>query len=121
MGKIFLFLLFFFPLLGQNESPERKEQLYLSMNIGEGDKLELSDGSTYQLDPQDKLFASYWITPIPIMLSESKDPDYPVKITNLNTGTSVNGKKISTRDYLREEYEIDQERRQPPPQEPRNK
>ncbi|NGX47375.1 MAG: hypothetical protein K1000chlam3_00748 [Chlamydiae bacterium] len=88
-----------------------KEQLYLSLNIDEGAKLELSDGSTYEIAPEDHLYSSYWITPFPIMLGKSDNRKYPVKITNMNTGTSVSGKQISTRQMLEEEA-----KKHPPPQ-----
>lgn len=114
MRILFIFFLLFSPLFSQDRKPHAtEEQLYLSLNIGQGDTLELSDGSTYQIDPEDKLYASYWITPIPIMLSESGNQEYPVKITNLNTGNFVKGKKIDTRKFLQEEYE---KRRPMPPQ-----
>jgi hypothetical protein len=90
------------------------EQLFLSLNFAEGEKLELSDGSTYEIDPDDRIYSKYWITPFPIMLGESDNPEYPVKIMNMNTGTSVNGREISTKEFLEEEAIIEKEQ-QPAP------
>lgn len=81
------------------------EQLYLSFNIDDGEKLELSDGSTYEIAPEDRLYTVYWITPFPVRLGDSNNPKYPVKITNMTTGTSVKGKRISTQQMLQEEEE----------------
>jgi len=105
---------------------DHKEQLYLSLNIGEGSKLELSDKTTYEIDPEDRIYTAFWITPIPLMLGESRDPKYPVKITNLNTGTSVNGKQISTRKLIEESERLDKQAPRPPkpetkPQKPKAK
>lgn len=96
-------LFFLLATPAQEPSSSSDESLYLSLNIEEGKRLELSDGSTYEIAPEDRLYTIYWITPFPIMLGKSDDPDYPVKITNVTTGTSVNGKKISTKEMLEEE------------------
>jgi len=94
--------------INQNFEPKtdfpnkQDEQLFLSLNIEDGAKLELSDGSTYEIAPEDHLYTMYWITPFPISLGDSGDKKYPVKITNLNTGTSVKGKQISTEKLLEE-------------------
>lgn len=92
---------------------EQKEQLYLSLNIAEGSRLELSDGKTYEIDPEDRIYSSFWITPIPLMLGRSGDPEYPVKITNLNTGTSVNGKQVSTRKIIEESERLEKQAPRP--------
>ncbi|MDN3506873.1 MAG: hypothetical protein P0S96_06555 [Simkaniaceae bacterium] len=92
---------------GRPEKPN--EQLYLSLNIAEGSRLELSDGKTYEIDPEDRIYTSFWITPIPLMVGKSGDPGYPVKITNLNTGTSVNGKQVSTRKIIEESERLDKQ------------
>jgi len=89
----------------KEDRKKEKEQLYLSLNIDNGSRLELSDGRTYEIDPDDRIYTAFWITPFPVQVGPSRDPDYPVKITNLNTETSVNGKQISTREMLKEEKE----------------
>ena len=79
------------------------QQLYLSLNIDDGKYLQLSDGSTYEIAPKDRLYSSYWITPFPLMVSKSDNSEYPVRITNLNTGTGVNGKQVETKELIEEE------------------
>jgi hypothetical protein len=101
-----LFLVLFLPVFAQAPpEPSGEAPLYLSLNIDDGSKLELSDGSTYLIDPEDQIFTVYWITPIPLMLSESDSSEYPIKITNLNTGTSVKGKRVSTREVIEDSPE----------------
>ncbi len=107
--------------LKEDHPQKRKEQLYLSLNIDDGSKLELSDGSTYEIAPEDHLYTAYWITPFPVMLGKSDNPDYPVLITNMNTGTSVSGKQISTRKMLEEEAQKQKQVPQKQPYSPRGK
>ncbi len=106
--------------LKEDHPQKRKEQLYLSLNIEDGAKLELSNGSTYEIAPEDHLYTAYWITPFPVMLGKSDNPDYPVLITNMNTGTSVSGKQISTRKML-EEAQKQKQVPQEQPYSPRSK
>lgn len=117
-----LFLLLFVPLFSNMEDDDR---LYLSLNVEQGAKLELSDGSTYEIDPEDRLYTEYWITPFPIMLSGSGNENYPVKITNMNTGRSVKGKQISTEKMLQEDkqrrVQKEMEILKKPPAEPKTK
>lgn len=99
--------------INQNFEPKtdfpnkKKEQLFLSLNIDEGAKLELSDNSTYEIAPEDRIYTMYWITPFPISLGQSGNAKYPVKITNLNTKTSAKGKQISTEKLLEESEKRD--------------
>ncbi len=81
------------------------DDLFLSLNIAEGAYLELSDGRTYEIDPDDRIFSAFWITPFPVTLSQSGNNEYPIKITNLNSGTSVNGREVSTRELLKKQKE----------------
>lgn len=90
---------------GTGQGQAKDSQLSLSLNIGKGAILELSDGSSYEINPEDRLYTIYWITPFPIRISESGNPDYPVKITNMNTGRAVSGKQISTQELLEERHQ----------------
>ena len=69
--------------------------------IGYGSTMDVHKGMAItQQEADDRLYTAYWITPIPIQLGKSSNPDYPVKITNLITGTSVSGKLISLKEAL---------------------
>ena len=95
-----------------------QKQLYLSLNIDNGSRLELSDGKTYQIAPEDREYTMYWITPFPIRLTASGDKDYPVRITNMKTGTSVLAKEISTRALLEKDRDEKAPQLQAPKQQP---
>lgn len=68
--------------------------LYLSLNIEGGKKLQLSDGRIYEVAPEDVASASAWVTPFTLLLKPSRDPDYPVLIVNRDSGTTVRAKQI---------------------------
>jgi DNA replication protein DnaD len=70
--------------------------IYLQQNIQNGSQLQLTDGSLYEIAPSDQSKTAYWITPIPIKISSSSDPQYPVLLTNTLTGMSVQARLIST-------------------------
>ncbi|NGX45520.1 MAG: hypothetical protein K940chlam2_00675 [Chlamydiae bacterium] len=78
----------------KEESSLHKKPLMISLNINNGSKLELTDGSLYEIDPGDHMYSSLWLTSFKVLLGESGNAEYPVRITNLQTGTSVNGRAI---------------------------
>lgn len=69
-------------------------QLFLSININNGKKLQLSDESIWEIAPSDIPTSAVWITPFPVKIVPSDDPDYPFLIVNINTGISVKAKKV---------------------------
>lgn len=90
----------------RNGYVSREDQpILLSMNYNKGAYLVFSNDKTYEIAPDDRLYAAYWLTPFPAEFGESGDADYPVKITNLYSDRSVRGKEVSTRETLREEME----------------
>ncbi|MES2122613.1 MAG: hypothetical protein V4492_07550 [Chlamydiota bacterium] len=76
------------------EAP-KKGGLSMSININNGQKLMLSDNSLWEVNPNDIDVASVWITPFPIQMSPSNDPQYPMLLTNTLTGVSVRARKSS--------------------------
>lgn len=111
MRWITLLLLPFAPFFPQ----EADNQLHVSINVEDGTHLKLSDGSSYEIAPDDRFYAAYWVTPAPITLGKSGDPDYPVKLTNTQTGTSVRGKPIDTKEMIQSEREKRLEREKADP------
>lgn len=91
--------------------PEEKE-LTLAMNIAQGQVLQLSDGSYYQIAPYDQIYTTWWITPIALKISSSDTMDFPFLLTNLTNNTSVHAKRV-TWDEL--EPAAQQELQQAPP------
>lgn len=72
-----------------------KTSVYLSLNIGNGKVLQLSDGSYYQVAPDDVIYASSWIIPFEVVFTASKNADFPILLHNMTTGTSVKVKLLS--------------------------
>jgi hypothetical protein len=70
------------------------KSLYLAFNSNNGKTLQLSDGSVYEVAPQDRLKTALWITPFPIRVEASGDPNYPIKLVNENTGENVKAKQV---------------------------
>ncbi len=66
----------------------------LALNLNQGKKLQLSDGSVYEINPADTVITQSWLTPFPILIYQSGDPAYPIKLVNKNDGTAVKARKI---------------------------
>lgn len=80
--------------VSKNHVEEKKvSDIYLSQNINNGKRLELSDGSLWEVSPLDVSKASFWIVPFPLELIDNSDPrdkdQYPKKIVNKNTNVSI--------------------------------
>ncbi len=86
-----IFLSLFSPIASSTQN----NALSLALNINGGAYLQLSNGKFYAIDPVHRIYSSAWITPFNISLSTSADPKYPIKITNLRTGTSVNARLLT--------------------------
>ncbi len=79
-----------FVLKSKEEAPPpQQSELSLSINIDNGQKIELSDNSLWEIAPSDVPTSAIWITPFPVKIIPSGDPDYPCSIVNLNSGVSV--------------------------------
>ena len=74
---------------------DKTKQLYLSENIQSGTQLRLSDGSLYEVMPEDRQKASFWLTPFQVKVEQTADPNYPYKITNTITLVGVRAKQIN--------------------------
>ncbi len=73
---------------------QAKEQpLFLSINIDNGQKIELTDGSIWEVDPEDYPTSQIWISPIPIKVVPSNNTDYPFLLVNKTTGVSIKVRK----------------------------
>ena len=79
----------------KNAKVNNQTQISMSININNGQKLQLSDNSIWEVDPNDVSTAAIWITAFPVQIAPSQDPAYPFLIINTNTGVSVKVKKAS--------------------------
>jgi hypothetical protein len=84
-----------FVLKTQQQPKQAPQELTLAENINNGHQLRLSDGSLYEIAPSDVTRAAGWITPFPIQVVPSGDPNYPFKIVNTNTGNSLKAKLLT--------------------------
>jgi hypothetical protein len=76
------------------KAKEAPPPIYLQQNNNGGTQLIFSDGSVYEIAPEDRNKASAWINPITVSIQPSGNPLYPYTITNVLTGASVNGKLV---------------------------
>ena len=80
-------------LVATTTTPKQAE-IFLSENINSGTRLRFTDGSLYEVAPQDKSRAQFWLTPFLVQIESSGDPNYPYRITNTGTGVSVLAKQV---------------------------
>jgi hypothetical protein len=77
-------------------SSQDTEPLSLSINIDNGQKLQLSDNSIWEVHPQDVDISAVWITPFPLKIEKSTNPTYPFLLKNTRTQMSVRARKSSS-------------------------
>jgi hypothetical protein len=65
----------------------------LSENLMKSQYLRLSDGTLWNVRPEDVPIAQAWITPVEIVVSQSSNPFFPYKLTNQVSGTSILARK----------------------------
>jgi len=80
------------PCAGQAKS-EKAEALFLAINVEGGKKIQLSDGSLWEIDPRDYSVSSTWLSPMPIKLTPSYNRSFPTLLVNKNTGVSVKARR----------------------------
>ncbi|MBS3903381.1 MAG: hypothetical protein KGZ30_03365 [Anaplasmataceae bacterium] len=78
----------------KTDGPKKdNSSIYLSQNIDGGRRLQLSDGSIWDVAPQDVVKANFWVLPFPLHFTDNEDPldkaDYPKIIVNDSTGVGV--------------------------------
>ena len=65
----------------------------LDENLQNGKMIKLSDDTVWSIHPKDTLISQSWITPVEIIVSQSGDPQYPYKLTNSVTNSSIRAKQ----------------------------
>ena len=76
------------------KAKEAPPPIYLQQNNNGGTQLIFSDGSVYEIAPEDRNKASAWLNPITVSIKPGSNPLYPYTITNILTGASVSGKLV---------------------------
>ena len=74
--------------------PAALKDLYVSENIDGGARLQLSNGDMYDIHSDDRNISGGWLLPSNVKITPTKDPNYPVMITDTVTNTSVRAKKF---------------------------
>lgn len=74
----------------------REAPLTLAENLQGGSQLRLSDGSLYEVAPEDRQKTTFWLTPIPMTVGQGGSTQYPATLTNTLTGVTVKAKKVGT-------------------------
>lgn len=67
--------------------------LTIALNVSDGKILELSDNSVWEVAPDDLVISQSWLSPIPVKVTQTTDPNYPYLIINLRSNQSVKAKK----------------------------
>jgi len=73
-----------------------KEHAVLTENLYNGRYIRLSDQTLWEIRPSDINLTLGWITSVEIIVTRSNNPDYPYKLTNSLTGSSVYAKPAKT-------------------------
>jgi len=71
------------------------DSLTLRLNIKDGEYLQLSDGSVWQIAPCCQKIASSWLTAEKVQISRSDSPKFPYYIINQKTGERVMAHHLS--------------------------
>lgn|SRR3990167_3773811 len=65
-------------------------------NLRNGSYIRLTDGSLWNIHPEDTPITQGWITPVEIQVSPSNDREYPYTLTNSLTGSSVKARRADS-------------------------
>ena len=74
----------------------KKKDPQLQDNLKGGQYIRLTDESLWKINPSDRLISQSWITQAEITVAECEDKDYPFKLTNSLTGSSVKAQKVDS-------------------------
>jgi len=76
------------------KTPNKKTNPSLSENLYSGSYLKLTDNSIWNVRPQDTPISQSWISEVEIIIAPSNDPDYPFKLTNNVSKSSILAKRV---------------------------
>ena len=87
------------PMVEQNcTNPKLREgeTLTVSLNLKNGQYIQLSDNSVWKINSSDTDTTSGWLTPAIIDISKSSHPNYPCLLTNRQTYSSVSARRLAS-------------------------
>lgn len=68
----------------------------LQDNLQNGTLIRLANGSLWKIKPEDTNLSQGWITPVDILIASSNDKEFPHRLTNSMTGSSIRAKLDSS-------------------------
>lgn len=71
------------------QSLSNPHEILLSENSHNGKILTLSDGSSWEVAPQDLNISEVWVIPSPFAVEKSANATYPYYLVNKDTGSKV--------------------------------
>lgn len=92
------------------EDREMASKIYLSFNFENGAYLQFSNGRTYEVAPEDRVYTISWLTPFNAEFDTSYNVKYPTMITNLDTKTSVSAKEVPAKELLKRQIELEKQK-----------
>jgi hypothetical protein len=66
----------------------------LQENLQSSQFIRLSDETLWKVCPENISIAQGWITPVEIIVSQENEEEYPFRLTNSLTGSSIQAKKV---------------------------
>ncbi|MCB1072521.1 MAG: hypothetical protein H7A41_00230 [Chlamydiales bacterium] len=79
-----------------HEVIQKQDEITVEENLHGGKVLVLSDGSTWEVAPQDLKVSGTWILPVPLKIEKSTNPSYPYRLININSNSSVLARQIAS-------------------------
>lgn len=73
----------------------KDQKAAIQENLNNGNYIRLSDNSLWNIRPSDTPISQGWITPVDIIVTQSGNPQFPYKLTNSVTGSSVFARKAA--------------------------
>lgn len=102
---VFILIAAIFPLLASqglkleeiiaHEVIQKESNLAVEENLHGGKVLILSDGSTWEVAPQDVKTAQTWILGPPLKIEKSTNKFYPYRFINTNSKSSILARRIT--------------------------
>lgn len=72
-----------------HENVQQGQDITIEENLHGGKVLILSDGSSWEIAPQDLNISQLWILPVPLKIEKSNNSTYPYRIINMNSNSAI--------------------------------
>jgi hypothetical protein len=72
-----------------HSSKNTNSSLSLNINSQNGKQLILSDGTKWDVSPDDQKISSVWLTPIPLSITPNTSKDYPYTLMNQDSKNEI--------------------------------